>query len=83
MIQKFEKNLTKVKYFKINRSELSDEYIEIGNIVHIIMKAREEKIINDVLNHKDSNKNFKKYHAKIHELIQKKSVFTFSICAVD
>ena len=47
------------------------------------MKAREEKIINDVLNHKDSNKNFKKYHVKIRELIQKKSVFTFSICAVD
>ena len=41
------------------------------------MKAREEKIINDVLNHKDSNKNFKKYHAKIHELIQKKSDLPF------
>lgn len=41
--------MTKVKYFKINRSGLSDEYIEIGKIVHIIMKAREKKIINDVL----------------------------------
>ena len=49
--------MTKVKYFKINRSGLSDEYIEIGKIVHIIMKAREKKIINDLLNHKDSIKN--------------------------